>query len=350
MASIPATLHLPRLRSLPPLIRIRFLGVAASPNSQVDSFPSRPIRLKNLVCRAAGGSLDSGDGKNAEDPTRNELEGGGMDPQRMALSLRTTINTIQVPLLRMKRSSFDMKYSVWLCIAFAASVVVIFVRQIVVRSRSRERQGSVADLVRRGQLRSDRRGISKPLRYDDPFNNPLVKVGKSDSTIEMFGKVYRLAPVTLTREQQSSHQRRRSQVYQWKRPTVFLKEGDDIPPDVDPDRVRWIPANHPFATTVSDIDENLARENVYQKHGAPFRIRVEHEAMQRKIDALQTRQKSSMTPNDPKRSTRDFERQINSARPQEQQETDLPTNQHLDHPTSGHDSDEITTTDKLNKL
>lgn len=52
-----------------------------------------------------------------------------------------------------------MKYAVWLCIVFAASVVVIFVRQIVVRSHRRERQGSVADLIRRGQLRSDRRGM-----------------------------------------------------------------------------------------------------------------------------------------------------------------------------------------------
>lgn len=65
---------------------------------------------------------------------------------------------------------------------------------------------------------------------------------------------------------------------------------------------------------------------------------------------IMQRQKSSKTPHDPNRSTRDFERQINSARPQEQQETDLPTNQHLEHPTSGRDSDEITTTDELKKL
>ncbi|XVF35799.1 hypothetical protein REPUB_Repub19eG0001700 [Reevesia pubescens] len=60
-----------------------------------------------------------------------------------------------------------------------------------------ELPGSVADLVRRGQLRSDRRGISRPLKYDDPFNNPLVKVGKSNSTVEMCGKLYRLAPLTM---------------------------------------------------------------------------------------------------------------------------------------------------------
>lgn len=128
---------------------------------------------------------------------------------------------------------------------------------------------------------------SRPLKYDDPFNNPLVKVGKSNSTVEMCGKVYRLAPVTLTEEEQAIHQKRRSRAYQWKRPTIFLKEGDSIPPDVDPDTVRWIPANHPFATTASDIDEDLAQNNVRQKHGVPFRIQAEHEALQRKLEALQ---------------------------------------------------------------
>lgn len=115
----------------------------------------------------------------------------------------------------------------------------------------------------------------------------MVKVGKGNSTVEMCGKVYRLAPVTLTKDQQAIHQRRRSRAYQWKRPKVFLKEGDSIPPDVDPDTVRWIPANHPFATTTSDIDEDLAQNNVYQKHGVPFRIQAEHEALQKKLEALQ---------------------------------------------------------------
>lgn len=200
------------------------------------------------------------------------------------------------------------------------------------KSRS-SHSGSVADLVRRGQLRSDRRGMydlnlwnlcpcnilicllcsvcyvlfvfplysycflcnlpffyfsSKPLKYNDPFNNPLVKVDKSNSSVEMCGKVYRLAPVTLTKEEQNIHQKRRSRAYQWKRPTMFLKEGDSIPPDVDPETIRWIPANHPFATTASDIDEDLAQNNVYQKHGVPFRIQAEHEALQKKLEALQS--------------------------------------------------------------
>lgn len=129
---------------------------------------------------------------------------------------------------------------------------------------------------------------SRPLKYDDPFNNPFVKISKTNSSVEMCGKVYRLAPVTLTREQQAVHQKRRSRAYQWKRPTIFLKEGDSIPPDVDPDTVRWIPANHPFATTAVDIDEDLAQNNVYQKHGVPFRIQAEHEALQRKLETLQS--------------------------------------------------------------
>lgn len=128
---------------------------------------------------------------------------------------------------------------------------------------------------------------SRPLKYEDPFNNPLVKVGKKNSTVEMCGKVYHLAPVTLTKEEQAIHKRRRSRAYQWKRPTMFLKEGDTIPPDVDPDTVRWIPANHPFATTASDIDEGIAQTNVYQRHGVPFRIQAEHEELQRKLEGLQ---------------------------------------------------------------
>ena len=125
------------------------------------------------------------------------------------------------------------------------------------------------------------------MKYDDPFNNPLVKVSKGNSTVEMCGKVYRMAPITLTEEQRSIHQKRRSHAYQWKRPKVFLKEGDAIPPDVDPDTIRWIPANHPFATTSSDLDEEVAQNNVYQKNGVPFRIKAEHEALQKKLEALQ---------------------------------------------------------------
>lgn len=130
--------------------------------------------------------------------------------------------------------------------------------------------------------------------YDDPFNNPQVKISKNNSTVEMCGKVYKLAPVTLTREEQNIHQKRRSRAYQWKRPTIFLKEGDPIPADVDPDTVRWIPANHPFATTISDITEDLAQNNVFQKHGVPFRIQAEHEALQKKLEALQSVSDSSL--------------------------------------------------------
>lgn len=68
---------------------------------------------------------------------------------------------------------------------------------------------------------------------------------------------------------------------------MFLKEGESVPPDVDPNSIRWIPANHPFATTASEINEDMAQNNVHQKHGVPFRIRAEHEALQRKLEALQ---------------------------------------------------------------
>ncbi|XP_030480069.2 protein MULTIPLE CHLOROPLAST DIVISION SITE 1 [Cannabis sativa] len=196
----------------------------------------------------------------------------------------------------------------------ATTFLVLAVKIFMVMKSRRENHhhaGSVADLVRRGQLRSDRRGITRPLKYDDPFNNPMVKVGKSNSTVEMCGKVYRLAPVTLTEEQQSVHQRRRSRAYQWKRPTIFLKEGDSIPPDVDPDTVRWIPSNHPFATTASDIDEDRAQNNVRQKRGVPFRIQAEHEALQRKLEALQGEQKLNKLTIDPS-NAKDFERAFKS--------------------------------------
>ncbi|KAG2319635.1 hypothetical protein Bca52824_012848 [Brassica carinata] len=199
--------------------------------------------------------------------------------------------------------------SIWIGIGIVATVLVASIRAYAIRNSSDNRPaGSVADLVRRGQLRSgDRRGISKALNYEDPFNNPFVKLGKGSSTVEMCGKVYKLAPVTLTEREQTIHQKRRSRAYQWKRPTVFLKEGDSMPPDVDPDTVRWIPANHPFATTVSDIDQDLAQNNVYQKQGVPFRIRAEHEAMQKKLEALQNEEKLNNLGIDSE-NARDFQR------------------------------------------
>ncbi|XP_070038732.1 protein MULTIPLE CHLOROPLAST DIVISION SITE 1 isoform X2 [Nicotiana tomentosiformis] len=204
-------------------------------------------------------------------------------------------------------------------------LLVIMVRSYVAKRSRPKRPGSVADLVRRGQLRSDRRGISNPLKYDDPFNNPLVKISKNNSSVEMCGKVYRLAPVTLTKEQQAVHQKRRSRAYQWKRPTLFLKEGDSVPPDVDPDSIRWIPANHPFATTASEIDEDLAQTNVYQKHGVPFRIQAEHEALQRKLEALQSEQKLGKLVIDPG-AAKDFERPFKTRLKSEEQAEQGPNN------------------------
>lgn len=130
--------------------------------------------------------------------------------------------------------------------------------------------------------------------------------------------------MTLTKEQQAVHQKRRSRAYQWKRPKVFLREGDLVPPDVDPDTVRWIPANHPFATTFSDIDEDLAQNNVYQKDGVPFRIRAEHEALQRKLEGLQKEQKLGKLVIDPG-PAKDFERSFKlPLNPEDQIEQNVP--------------------------
>ncbi|GFZ10555.1 multiple chloroplast division site 1 [Actinidia rufa] len=229
-----------------------------------------------------------------------------VDMKNQVGRLRETIASLPPVVFLMERQS-GSNFAIGLCIL--ATILVISVRIYVATKSRNSHPGSVADLVRRGQLRSDRRGISTPLKYDDPFNNPMVKVGKSNSTIEMCGKVYRLAPVTLTKEQQAIHQKRRSRAYQWKRPTVFLRDGDPVPPDVDPDTVRWIPTNHPFATTASDIDEDLAQNNVYQKHGVPFRIQAEHEALQRKLEALQSEQKFKKLVIDPG-AAKDFERPL----------------------------------------
>ncbi|OEL12912.1 Protein MULTIPLE CHLOROPLAST DIVISION SITE 1 [Dichanthelium oligosanthes] len=169
------------------------------------------------------------------------------------------------------------------CLGIA--VLAAVARQVIIRSREHDKRGSVADLVRRGQLKLGQQGIAKLRTYDDPFNNPLVKIDEDASTAQMFGKEFRLAPVRLTKEQQEMHQKRRSRAYQWKRPTVFLREGDSLPPDVDPDTVRWIPANHPFAAASSEVDEETAKQNVYQKDGVPSRVKAEHEALQARLEA-----------------------------------------------------------------
>jgi hypothetical protein len=125
----------------------------------------------------------------------------------------------------------------------------------------------------------------KALKYEDPFNNPLVggKAGGENSFVRMCGKLFRLAPVTLTDEKRVSHQNRRIQAYRWKRPVVFLSEGEPVPAGVDPEEVRWIPANHPFATTTNYIDEDLAQQNVMQVRGVPSRLKAEHEALRKKM-------------------------------------------------------------------
>ncbi|XP_015884126.1 protein MULTIPLE CHLOROPLAST DIVISION SITE 1 [Ziziphus jujuba] len=270
---------------------------------------TRRLSLRQMfVLRAIDRSANSGceDQSSQDETVKSEAETTIIqDPVR---KLQGMISSFP-PIVFGMRQRMGSHFAIGICIATA--FLVMAVRVYMVRKSRYSRPGSVADLVRRGQLRSDRRGISRPLKYDDPFDNPLVKVGKNNSTVEMCGKVYRLAPVTLTEEEQAIHQKRRSRAYQWKRPTIFLKEGDSIPPDVDPDTVRWIPANHPFATTASDIDEDLAQNNVYQKHGVPFRIQAEHDALQRKLEALHSDQKLNKLVIEPG-NAKDFERAFKS--------------------------------------
>ncbi|KAF5740977.1 hypothetical protein HS088_TW11G01059 [Tripterygium wilfordii] len=274
-----------------------------------------------FLLRAIGGS-NGVNQQSLDEQVKNENGTVKENPVANFQGLIRSLPPVAFMMRRQAGSSLAMAF-------FAATVVLVITVRLYVSSKARySHPGSVADLVRRGQLRSDRRGISKPLMYEDPFNNPLVKVGKSNSTIEMCGKVYRLAPVTLTEQEQNVHRKRRSRAYQWKRPTIFLKEGDLIPPDVDPDTIRWIPANHPFATTASDIDEDLAQNNVYQKHGVPFRIQAEHEALQKKLEALQSDQKLNKLVIDTG-SAKDFERQFKP-------KSSEPTKQN---PSSSQDSD-----------
>ncbi|XP_022135712.1 protein MULTIPLE CHLOROPLAST DIVISION SITE 1 [Momordica charantia] len=289
-----------------------------------------------FLIRAAEGSASSDSGQNVEEDEMVVKTGTGSVASKDYIGkMQEMINSSPAGIFLMSKCTGN-GLAIGFCVATACLAIIA---RVYLMGKSRNsHSGSVADLVRRGQLRSDRRGISKPLKYNDPFNNPLVKVDKSNSSVEMCGKVYRLAPVTLTKEEQNIHQKRRSRAYQWKRPTMFLKEGDSIPPDVDPETIRWIPANHPFATTASDIDEDLAQNNVYQKHGVPFRIQAEHEALQRKLEALQSEQKLNNLFIDPG-SVKDFERPFKSkSKSDEQVEQSFSDHQagELKPPNSGH--------------
>lgn len=75
--------------------------------------------------------------------------------------------------LQIKRSPHS-KFALGFCIA--ATVLIVAVRAYVARKPKYQRQGSVADLVRRGQLNSDRRGM-----YDsNPFLHfPLFSINFS---------------------------------------------------------------------------------------------------------------------------------------------------------------------------
>ncbi|KAG8369298.1 hypothetical protein BUALT_Bualt15G0136800 [Buddleja alternifolia] len=282
---------------------------------------NRRVTYRKFLVKAVGSDDERRVQNDAVIVGKSEKDNIKKPEQSIVAKLQESVSSVPVFVFSIGKFS-GMNVTIGLCIA--ATMLVVVVRAFIARQSRYDRTGSVADLVRRGQLRSDRRGISTPLKYEDPFNNPMVKVSKNNSSVEMCGKVYRLAPVTLTDELQTVHQKRRSRAYQWKRPTIFLKEGESVPPDVDPDTVRWIPANHPFATTSSDIDEDLAQNNVYQKHGVPFRIQAEHEALQRKLETLQNEQKLSKLVIDPA-AARDFERPL---------KTHMKLENQVDHSTS----------------
>ncbi|PAN39771.1 hypothetical protein GQ55_7G259300 [Panicum hallii var. hallii] len=236
----------------------------------------RPFRGRARWPRAIRASASSDTGG---------VAGGGRKVEaleRRVGDLRALVASVP-PAVASIRRNIGPNFVAGFCLGVA--VLAAVARQVIIRSREHDNRGSVADLVRRGQLKSGQRGNAKLRTYDDPFNTPLVKIDEDSSTAQMFGKEYRLAPVRLTKEQQEMHQKRRSRAYQWKRPTVFLREGDSLPPDVDPDTVRWIPANHPFAAASSEVDEETAKQNVYQKDGVPSRVKAEHEALQARLEA-----------------------------------------------------------------
>lgn len=293
-----------------------------------------------FILKAVGDSTNSTGSKQVGDGARVDFVTKASDSDRRVGALHVTISSLPCFFALLKRNA-GSKYAIGIYIA--SMFVLIISRQIFSQRKLQNQHGSVTELVKRGQLRSDRRGISSPLKYEDPFNNPQVKIEKNNSKVEMCGKVYRLAPVTLTQEEQLIHQQRRSRAYHWKRPTIFLKEGDPVPPDVDPDTIRLIPANHPFATTANEIDESLAQSNVFQKDGVPFRVRAQHEALQKKLENLQTAQNEKEIKQN---NIHEWERPAEpSSRPNEQVEPNPSDLQNLDFNSSGN----IEISDEFNK-
>ncbi|KAK4746330.1 hypothetical protein SAY87_012642 [Trapa incisa] len=55
------------------------------------------------------------------------------------------------------------------------------------------------------------------------------------------------------------------------------------------------PANHPFATITSDIDEDLAQIYIHQKHGVSFLIQAEFEELQRKLKPMQKERRAPLS-------------------------------------------------------
>ncbi|KAJ3706844.1 hypothetical protein LUZ61_010549 [Rhynchospora tenuis] len=284
MASIPTTLSFFPPQPSSPKVMTREAELWKSRHIWLGSY-NLAWNCRRLRCHCAINSSNNVDSSSSSKTSIVQLETNRPEAcQRSLGSLKETVLDL-FPVVASVRTRFCSKFAM---MVYVASVIFfIIARKLMLKQENHVNQGSIADLVRRGQLKSNRRGFTKTGLYDNPFNNAFVKMDENNSTAQMFGKVYRLAPTTLTKEQQLTHQERRARAYQWKRPKVFLKEGDPVPPGVDPDSVRFIPSNHPFASTSSDINEETVRNNVFQKGGVPFRVRAEHEALQKKLEALQ---------------------------------------------------------------
>ncbi|KAJ3678646.1 hypothetical protein LUZ60_002449 [Juncus effusus] len=237
---------------------------------------------RDFVFRA--GNDDNNNNGDSPDYEKIEMEPtGDIIKLEKNNSLKELVH-IPSPPLTVVRSSLSSKLAIAIYITVTA--LVLIARKIMLKTRNKNQlnnQGSISDLVRRGQLKSTRRAVLAK-SYNDPFDNQFVKSKDDESTVEMFGKTYKLTPSKLTKEKQLTHQERRSRAYQWKRPEVFLKEGDKVPENVDPGSVRWIPSNHPFAETCSDLNEEMVKSNLFQRDGVPSHVRAEHEALQKKLD------------------------------------------------------------------
>jgi hypothetical protein len=84
------------------------------------------------------------------------------------------------------RKNIGLNFITGFCLGIALLTAVA--KGIIVRSRERDNKGSVADLVRRGQLKSGQRGryVAIPLKLHFAFSCILV-LTKSDQELNCHG-------------------------------------------------------------------------------------------------------------------------------------------------------------------